>query len=321
MQNIEYYQDLIESHIRNNPFQGSPAGLYEPVNYLMGLGGKRMRPVLLLMATELFGKPAEEAIEAALAIEVFHNFTLAHDDIMDEAPLRRGQETMHTKFGTNTAILGGDLMLIKAYELLTKGVPNDLHQDVLQMFSKTAIEICEGQQMDMEFETRYDLELDEYIQMIRLKTAVLLGASMYIGAIIGGAMKNEAEALYEFAVNLGIAFQIKDDFLDTYGDGDLVGKKIGGDILRKKKTFLWLTCRKYATQQDIQIMDDFDSSDEELYIRTITDLYSKYEVKTRTESAQNEWYQKALHYLDGLQHEGSRHQLYNFADMLMNRLF
>jgi geranylgeranyl diphosphate synthase, type II len=218
-------------------FPGTPASLYDPAEYFLGLGGKRVRPVICLMGNELFDEIHKDAYSVAAAIELFHNFTLIHDDIMDKAPLRRGMQTVHERFGEATALLSGDVMLVVAYDYLNKIQTNHL-QKVIRLFNKTAREVCEGQQMDMDFEKKETVQLDEYLQMITLKTSVLIAASLKLGAILGGASEGNQNHLYEFGKNLGIAFQIQDDYLDAFGDPQKFGKQVGGDILANKKTFL-----------------------------------------------------------------------------------
>ncbi|MBX9893044.1 MAG: polyprenyl synthetase family protein [Chitinophagaceae bacterium] len=225
------------AHFNKAHFPAAPESLYAPCDYFLSLGGKRVRPVMCLMGNELFDTIQEDAYAVATAIELFHNFTLIHDDIMDAAPLRRGMETVHTKYGSNTALLSGDVMLIRAYEQLAQINPTLLPR-ILQLFNTTSREVCEGQQMDMDFEQQQDVQLDAYIHMITLKTSVLLAASLEMGAIIGGASEGNCRHLYEFGKNLGIAFQIQDDYLDAFGDPEKFGKEPGGDIRQNKKTFL-----------------------------------------------------------------------------------
>ena len=226
-----------------------PAQLYEPVKYILALGGKRLRPVLTLMTADFFGDGYERAMNAALAVELFHNFSLIHDDIMDNAPLRRGEETVHEKWDINTGILSGDVMLILAYQLF-EGYEPALFKELAKLFSKTAVEVCEGQQYDVDFETRDDVTISEYIKMIDYKTAVLVGAAMKIGAIVAGASYSCQENIYEFGRNLGIAFQLQDDYLDAFGDPETFGKQVGGDIISNKKTFLYLTALEKANSED-----------------------------------------------------------------------
>src|SRR5690606_3137333 len=218
------------------PFHSQPDNLYEPCGYLLKLGGKRVRPILCLMANELFSPIQEQTWSAATAIELFHNFTLIHDDIMDKAPLRRGKETVHHKFGMTAGILSGDVLCIYAYDALSK-VHSEKFNAIFSLFNQTAIEVCEGQQLDMDFEKSDLVSEEDYLHMIKLKTSVLLAASLKIGAIIGGASQNDAQKLYEFGINLGLSFQLMDDYLDAFGDAKKLGKQIGGDILSDKKTF------------------------------------------------------------------------------------
>jgi len=229
---------LFNDYLETNKQKPSPHGLYAPIEYILSLGGKRLRPLLALMATEAFGSKPEEALPAALSVEVFHNFTLIHDDIMDQAPIRRGAPSVHNKWNENTGILSGDAMLIQAYQCL-EPYQNDLFVKLIKHTSKTALEVCEGQQYDMDFETQKDVSISAYLEMIRLKTAVLVGHSLKIGAWIGNASDQEAQLLYDFGVLLGMAFQIQDDYLDAFGDPKDFGKQVGGDILENKKTILY----------------------------------------------------------------------------------
>jgi geranylgeranyl diphosphate synthase type II len=230
------YKSLFENYLEEKKFRQEPVALYEPNNYLLSIGGKRLRPIMVLLGCELLGNDAKKALPGALAVEYFHNFTLMHDDIMDAAALRRGQPTVHQKFGTNEAILSGDVLLIYAYHCLAS-YEAIMQKKLIALFNKTAIEVCEGQSMDTSFEKRIKVSEAEYIEMIRLKTAVLLAAALKMGALIGRASDEEASLLYEYGVNLGIGFQIQDDILDTFGN-EAVGKQIGGDIIQNKKTLL-----------------------------------------------------------------------------------
>lgn len=228
-------------------FPASPSTLYDPNRYFLSLGGKRIRPLLVLMGNELFSDISEDAWYAAMAVELFHNFSLIHDDIMDEAALRRGMPTVHHKYGTNTAILAGDVMLVKSYEYLNH-LSRETCQPVIALFNQTAAEVCEGQQIDMDFEKSEEVKLDDYLNMIRLKTSVLLAAALKMGAIIGGAGKGNQEHLYAFGLNLGIAFQVQDDYLDAFGDPEKFGKEVGGDIRQNKKTFLAIHALEVASE-------------------------------------------------------------------------
>ena len=238
MKNEKKYRDAFESGLKNYLEKKSPENLYEPIQYILTLGGKRIRPLLVLMSADLFGNKYKEAVSAALAIEIFHNFTLVHDDIMDSAELRRGSATVHNKWNINTGIISGDVMLIKAYQALEE-YENPLFSKLTKLLNKTAQEVCEGQQYDIDFEEKKDVNQNNYLEMIRLKTAVLIGCALKMGALIADASHDDLEAIYEFGELLGIAFQIQDDYLDVYGDSISFGKKIGGDIIENKKTILF----------------------------------------------------------------------------------
>ncbi|MDP2089820.1 MAG: polyprenyl synthetase family protein [Flavobacteriaceae bacterium] len=227
----------------------NPVNLYEPIKYILDLGGKRIRPLLVLLAADLFGNDYKKALPAALAVEVFHNFTLIHDDIMDSAALRRGKPTVHQKWNENIAILSGDAMLIQAYSFIEE-YPDDIYREIMKVFNKTALEVCEGQQYDMDFEKCQEILIDQYIEMIKLKTSVLLASAFEIGAIIGKATDHDRESIYQFGLNLGLAFQIQDDYLDTFGNEQTFGKQIGGDILEYKKTYLYLTALQNSNSEE-----------------------------------------------------------------------
>jgi len=261
-------------------FPESPKGLNEPIKYIMEIGGKRIRPLLVLLACDIYKGEFQEALKPALAIEMFHNFTLMHDDIMDEAPLRRGVPTVHNKYNVNTAILSGDVMLIYAYRLL-EGLSGDKFKKIFDVFNEAAIKVCEGQQFDMNFEDETEVEIEAYLKMIELKTAVLLGCSLQVGAIVGGASNEDVNKLYEFGKNVGVAFQLQDDILDTFGDEKSFGKQIGGDILQNKKTYLLLKTRELASEEDRAVIDDWFSREEfdpKEKIATITEIYNKYNI-------------------------------------------
>ena len=238
MKNEKKYRDAFESGLKNYLDKKSPENLYEPIQYILNIGGKRIRPLLVLMSADLFGHKYKEAVRAALAIEIFHNFTLVHDDIMDSAELRRGSVTVHNKWNINTGIISGDVMLIKAYQALEE-YENPLFSKLIKLLNKTALEVCEGQQYDIDFEEKVDVNQNNYLEMIRLKTAALIGCALKMGALIADASQDDLEAIYEFGELLGIAFQIQDDYLDVYGDSISFGKKIGGDIIENKKTILF----------------------------------------------------------------------------------
>ncbi len=293
MPNLEEYQKAIEKRISELNLPANPKNLYEPIYYFLSLGGKRMRPVLVLMSHELFGGNYTKVISPALAMELFHNFSLVHDDIMDKASLRRGKVTVHEKWNANTAILSGDAILIEAYKLLTEVEATHL-SPVLKLFNKTAIEVCEGQVMDMDFETRNDVSIDEYLKMIRLKTAVLLGGCLETGAILAGADKENAKHIYDFGINLGIAFQLHDDILDVYADPDKFGKAVGGDIAANKKTFLFLKTLELCSQKDKSEIKELLKMNGPSKIERMISLYDKNNVKTETEKVMEEFFNEAL---------------------------
>ncbi len=277
MHNPVQLQEIIEKAILKIEYPEHPENLYAPIRYIMNLGGKRIRPVMVLMASELFNDDVMIALDVALAIETFHNFTLVHDDIMDNAPLRRGAQTVHEKWGNNNAILSGDVMMVESNKHLSK-VDIGVLKAVLDTFNATAQGVCEGQQLDMEFEQRDDVSIDEYLEMIRLKTAVLLGGAMKLGAIVGGAKDEDAELLYRFGENLGVAFQLQDDILDVYGNPEKFGKQVGGDIIANKKTFLHLKALSLVQHEEAGILVA-ENDDHETKVERVTNLYDKYEIK------------------------------------------
>jgi geranylgeranyl diphosphate synthase type II len=297
MKTFNEITEIVSFEIEKQNWQKSPAGLYEPIGYVLSRSGKRIRPALTLMACNLFTDNLLPALPAALGLEIFHNFTLLHDDIMDRAELRRGKPTVHKKWDDNTAILSGDVMQIVAYQLITE-TPEKQLKSVLDLFSRTAIEICEGQQYDVDFEHRNKVEADEYLEMIRLKTAVLLGCSLKTGALIGGSNFEDAQFLYDFGLNIGLAFQLKDDLLDVYGDEATFGKKIGGDILSNKKTYLLIHALKKAEGADGQELADLlNISDEKSAnekIKRVTAIYNRLGIKKICEDKMEEFYRKAI---------------------------
>lgn len=287
--------DIVRGHIAGLQFTRTPKGLYDPVSYVLSLGGKRIRPVLMLMAYNLYREDVKSILQPATGIEVYHNYTLLHDDLMDRADMRRGKATVHKVWNDNVAILSGDAMLVLAYQFMAQCASERL-KDVMDLFSLTALEICEGQQLDMEFEQRKDVKEGEYIEMIRLKTSVLLAASLKIGAILGGASKEDADALYDFGVNLGLAFQLKDDLLDVYGDPLRFGKNIGGDILCNKKTYLVIKAFEHAnTEQEALLSDWFtrETFDPQEKIAAVTRLYNEIGVKALCENRIVEYSKRA----------------------------
>lgn len=310
----------IEQAITEIQYPTYPASLYEPISYIMSLGGKRIRPTMLLMSVDLFDGDLSAGIPAALAIETFHNFTLVHDDIMDNAPLRRGKKTVHEKWGTNTAILSGDVMMVEANKHLTN-VDLSVLKPALDTFNLTAQGVCEGQQLDMEFETRDDVSIEEYIDMIRLKTAVLLGGAMKLGAIVSKAGEEEAELIYQFGENLGIAFQLQDDILDVYGDPVKFGKQVGGDIISDKKTFLRLKLQELAAADDLsKLISQTENTDNKDKIEVITRLYDRYKIREVATDKMKHYLDLAFQALEKINTPIARKaELINIANQLMNR--
>lgn len=323
MKTYNDFYSLIEQNITTLPFNGNPPELYDPLSYMMSLGGKRLRPVLVLMANDLMNGAVEKAISAALAVEVFHNFTLVHDDIMDKADIRRGKPTVHKKWNETVGILSGDLMMIKATQLLCETDTNRL-KDLLEVFNQTAVEVCEGQQIDMNFETRQDVSVEEYIEMITLKTAVLLGGSLKLGALVAGAPTEDANHLYEFGKNIGIAFQIQDDILDSFGEGDKVGKKIGGDIAANKKTLLLINALEKAdtlTRQEMQQLMHNSNVTEQQKIDGILAIYNKLNVRETANQLKEKYLQEAFAHLQKVNvPENRKTILHSTALDLMDRM-
>lgn len=283
--------EKINRHISELKFTRQPEGLYEPVSYVLSLGGKRIRPLLMLMAYNLYKEDVEQIFSPATGIEVYHNYTLLHDDLMDKAEMRRGKSTVHKVWNENAAILSGDAMLVLAYHFMA-ACPSASLKEVLDLFSMTALEICEGQQMDMEFESRKDVSEAEYLEMIRLKTSVLLACSLKIGAVLAGASQEDADRLYDFGINLGVAFQLKDDLLDVYGNPEVFGKNIGGDILCNKKTYLLIKAFERADEQQRRALSfwiDADTYVPEKKITAVTALYDEIGVKNLCESLMEEY--------------------------------
>jgi geranylgeranyl diphosphate synthase type II len=322
MQTIDVLLKKVNKALEAERFDQMPRELYEPIAYTLALGGKRIRPVLVLMACDVFDHKCEPAIQAALGIEVFHNFTLLHDDIMDKSPLRRGHETVYQKWNTNIAILSGDTMFAKAYEYFLRLDPKHL-KPVLQIFTQTAIDVCEGQQWDMNFENSEKVTIADYIAMIRLKTASLTGASLKIGAIIAGADPKDADHLQAFGQNLGIAFQLKDDLLDVFGDEKKFGKKSGNDIATNKKTFLYLKAFELAkgvTRDRLLYYFVNATLDSESKITAVKELYTKLNVKQATEKEMEHYYQEALKHLKAIKVKAeNKVELKALAERLMIR--
>ena len=325
MQTLHQIQTAFQEYLNKQDFGKDPESLYQPVRYIMSLGGKRLRPLVLLLCHKLFKENIAPAMPAALAIEIFHNFTLVHDDIMDEAPLRRGKPTVHHKFNTNKAILSGDVMLVMAYDYLLQLENNSLIPAISKIFTKTAIEVCEGQQMDMDFEKRMDVSVEEYLRMIELKTSVLVAAAMKIGALTGGAQEQDAQRLYEFGRNIGMAFQLQDDLLDSFGDPQKVGKQPGGDILQNKKTYLFLKSLELAddkTKAELIRWYRTTNCEEEKKIARVKSIFTSLDVPSQTEALKATFENKALQQLQGIQAPKNRIVwLSAFAESLMKREF
>ncbi|MEM9001227.1 MAG: polyprenyl synthetase family protein [Bacteroidota bacterium] len=303
MQSVEFYRDRFIAHLEKRIRVKEPVRLYEPISYILELGGKRLRPVLTLMTTSLFGGNHEKALDAALAIEVFHNFSLIHDDIMDAAPLRRGKTTVHEKWDVNTGILSGDAMLIKAYQFL-ESYDDSLSRRLFGLFSHTAIQVCEGQQYDMDFETSNRVTIAEYLKMIEYKTAVLVAAAMKMGAIIAGTSLENQNGIYEFGKHLGIAFQLQDDYLDAFGDADTFGKQVGGDIIENKKTFLYLKALELASpgaKKSLQDLYAVQPDDTLSKVKVVTSIFKESGAAKMTKQEIEAYTQKAYRILEHLE--------------------
>ena len=322
---LEFSDMDINQEILNLDWKREPYGLYEPIEYTLAAGGKRVRPQLTMIASQMFGGKDENVLPAALALEVFHNFTLLHDDVMDKAEVRRGRPTVHVKWNENTAILSGDQMIIEAYKLLS-GVPADKLPKVLQLFNKMATEICEGQQYDVDFESQEHVTIDEYLKMIRLKTSVLLANALQTGAYIAGADEQAQEALYQFGINIGLAFQIQDDILDVWGDPKTFGKAIGGDISCNKKTFVYLEAMRRLGDEAIslearelknwysQVLEDNTEK-----ITAVKTLYEQVNTRAKCEEAVERYTTQALYLLNQLPQNQATEQLQKLADKLNTR--
>lgn len=321
MNNFIEYKSAVADYINQINFTKEPKELYEPIGYIANLGGKRLRPLLTLFAAEVFGAKFNDAIHAAVAIELFHNFSLIHDDIMDEAPLRRGNKTVHEKWNVNTGILSGDAMLILAYQYFENYEPA-IFKDLAKLFSKTALEVCEGQQLDINFETRNNVSIPEYIKMIEYKTAVLVGAALEMGAIVAKTTENNKVAIYNFGRDLGIAFQLQDDYLDAFGETATFGKQIGGDILENKKTYLYLRSLENASPADKAELLNWFSSKEggQEKIEAVKSLFEKTNATNDTQVLIEEYTQKALLQLETLEIPYHfKKELKEFALSLMSR--
>lgn len=313
---------LIEEKLKQLDYPYQPRNLYEPINYMLSLGGKRLRPVLVLLSNEMFAGNVQNAIPAALSVEMFHNFSLVHDDIMDAASIRRGMPTVHKKWDETVAILSGDLMMIKAIDLLCETKDTDI-KSLIACFNKAATEVCEGQQIDMNFEKIVDVTSEQYIQMITLKTAVLLGASLQLGAIIAGASEQDQLHVYEFGKQIGIAFQIQDDILDAFGHSDKVGKKIGGDIVANKKTILMIEARKRANESQLLQLEELVlmNDNHEVKIKGVLDIFRQTNVLEICEEMKSLHFANALTQLENIKVSSERKiHLKESAMELMQRM-
>lgn len=325
MQSFTTLLQLFEERFGIRHFPGEPVNLYDASQYILNLGGKRVRPVCVLMGNELFDDIAPDSYDVAAAIELFHNFSLIHDDIMDKAPLRRGMETVHTRFGESTALLAGDVMLVTAYDYINRIKPLYL-QKIISLFNKTAREVCEGQQLDMDFEKTEQVSFEQYEQMIKLKTSVLLAASLQMGAIIGGAGSGNQQHLYEFGKNLGIAFQVQDDYLDAFGDPEKFGKQPGGDIIVNKKTFLMIHALDVATGAQRDLLNDLmktvpaSESEKAAKVETVLRVFRDCEVDKWAAALKEKYYNEAMRHLDEIAVLSSRKkELQVLAQYLLQR--
>lgn len=322
MHAIHQYQEFFVSYLESQLITKEPRNLYEPISYILDLGGKRMRPVLTLMTAEVFNVSYKKALAAAMAVEVFHNFSLVHDDIMDDAPLRRGHQTVHEKWDVNSGILSGDAMLILAYQYFEQYEPA-IFMQLAKLFSKTALEVCEGQQWDVDFETRDDVTIAEYLKMIEYKTAVLVAAAMKMGAIIAETSVENANLIYEFGLNLGLAFQLQDDYLDAFGDPETFGKQVGGDIIENKKTYLYLKAMAFSNkEQASQLAKVFsdrldDNTDKIIWVK---DVFNNSGASKATQQEIQEYTSKAFVTLEKMNiEEDKKAMLRTFGENLMSR--
>ena len=322
MQSIKQYQEYISEYLASQQIVREPKNLYEPISYILNLGGKRIRPTLTLMTAEIFGANYKEALPAALAIEVFHNFSLIHDDIMDDAPLRRGNETVHEKWDLNTGILSGDAMLILAYQYFEQYEPT-VFRDLAKLFSKTAIQVCEGQQWDVDFESRDEVTIPEYLKMIEYKTAVLVAAAMKMGAIIATTTTENCDLIYNFGLNLGLAFQLQDDYLDAFGDPATFGKQVGGDIIENKKTYLYLKAQEFSSLEQLEELMHLFSihpADTTEKVASVKVVFEKTGAAKATQEAITDFTMKAFETLDQMHiSEDKKAMLRLFGERLMSR--
>ncbi len=324
MQVLLPYKKTFEAYLQAHPFDREPASLYAPANYIMGLGGKRLRPILVLLGYELFSEGnVEEALPAAMAVEVFHNFSLVHDDIMDEAPLRRGRPAVHEKYGTHAGILSGDVMLVWAYQWLSRVSRRELLPEIQGVFSRVAMEVCEGQQWDMDFERQQAVSIADYLRMIEGKTAALLSGSLEIGSILGGAEKPQVHQVYRFGRYMGIAFQLQDDLLDTFGETGKVGKKKGGDIAQNKKTYLILEALDRAggdLKKELQRWMSTQPADEEAKVKRVIEILRELDIPAYGEQLKSEYLDRALEALQALEARAeAKHKLNELLNYVVGR--
>lgn len=324
MYTAEYLLKSINEALENENFHREPHELYDPITYIISLGGKRIRPVMLLMTVDMYGGDLQQAMPAALAIEIFHNFSLVHDDIMDRAPLRRGKQTVHEKWNANTAILSGDTMLVKAYDQILK-LPEPMVKPALAVFNLTATGVCEGQQLDMNFEARDNVSIPEYLEMIRLKTAVLIGAALKLGSLVAGAPGEDQQQILDFGIHTGLLFQLRDDLLDTYGDTEVFGKKQYGDIVANKKTYLYLAALEHNSGNDrIKLAELYadPSIDLNFKVNKVLEYFAKADVKKHTEDKIREHYLLAREAFNALKvPEDKKGPLKKYTELLMGRTF
>jgi geranylgeranyl diphosphate synthase, type II len=322
MHDISQYQDFFINYLKTQSISKEPKNLYEPIEYILSLGGKRMRPVLTLMTSEVFDTDYKVALPAAMAVEVFHNFSLVHDDIMDDAPLRRGQETVHEKWDLNTGILSGDAMLILAYQYFEQYEPT-VFRDLAKLFSKTALEVCEGQQWDVDFEKRNDVTIPQYLKMIEYKTAVLVAAAMKMGAIVAKTSEKEGDLIYDFGLNLGLAFQLQDDYLDAFGDPETFGKQVGGDIMVNKKTYLYLKAREFSSAEkalELEKLFSLQLDDNTEKIATAKAIFNESGASKATQEAIEMYTFKAFETLEKMNINAEKKDiLRTFGENLMGR--
>jgi geranylgeranyl diphosphate synthase type II len=319
---INEYQEQFLLYLESQNFDKEPKNLYQPIDYIVQLGGKRLRPILTLMTADIFDVDYKLALPAAMAVEVFHNFSLVHDDIMDDAPLRRGQITVHEKWNINTGILSGDAMLILAYQYFENYQPKTFRK-LAKLFSKTALEVCEGQQYDVDFETRNDVTIPEYLKMIEYKTAVLVAAAMKMGAIIAQTSKENSKLIYDFGLNLGLAFQLQDDYLDAFGDPKTFGKQVGGDIIENKKTYLYLKAIEFSKTDEKELLTRLFSvelEDNENKINSVKEIFNSTGASDATQKAIQDFTLKAFETLEKIDiSDDKKAMLKDFGENLMNR--